>query len=72
MLAKQAEKHTAKREKLKAKLKVVKEKQAGIAALAPVTTSTSNANFDMHSMLNTLSIMQARALYDELRKVFGG
>jgi hypothetical protein len=72
MLAKQAEKHTAKREKLKAKLKVVKEKQAGIAALAPVTTSTSSANFDMHSMLNTLSIMQARALYDELRKVFGG
>lgn len=50
-----------------------KPTEQGIAALkvdaAPITAPTSN--FDPQAFLNTLSIIQARALYDELKKVFG-
>jgi len=42
-----------------------KSKTAGIAALGVDV-------FDPKALLNTLSVMQARALYDELRKIFGG
>jgi hypothetical protein len=31
-----------------------------------------NAAWDAETLLNNLSIKQARALYDELRKIFGG
>ena len=31
-----------------------------------------NAAWDADTLLNNLSIKQARALYDELRKIFGG
>lgn len=31
-----------------------------------------NATWDAETLLNNLSIKQARALYDELRKIFGG
>ena len=31
-----------------------------------------NASWDAETLLNNLSIKQARALYDELRKIFGG
>jgi hypothetical protein len=48
---------------------------AGIAALQPVTTpaipATPAAPVVVEHLLNSLSIMQARALYDELKKVFG-
>jgi hypothetical protein len=36
---------------------------AGIAALQPQAKT---------SLLDTLSVLQARALYDELKKIFGG
>lgn len=39
------------------------------AAEAPVQI---NAAWDADTLLNNLSIKQARALYDELRKIFGG
>lgn len=53
--------------------KTNKEKDAGIAALpsaatAPVIQST----WDAATIIDHLSLRQARALYDELAKVFGG
>ena len=47
---------------------------AGIAALTPATTSTPAPApmTDAQTILNTLSVIQARALYDELKKIFGG
>lgn len=57
---------------------VLNAKSAGIAALpnkaAPkaVYTPQINAAWDAETLLNHLSIKQARALYDELRKIFGG
>jgi len=48
---------------------------AGIAALQPATTpaipATPAAPVVVEHLLNSLSILQARALYDELKKVFG-
>jgi hypothetical protein len=39
----------------------------------PVETAPQiNSEWDVDVMLNNLSIKQARALYDELRKIFGG
>jgi hypothetical protein len=55
---------------------VIPPAPAGIAALptareaAPVPQI--NAAWDAETLLNHLSIKQARALYDELRKIFGG
>jgi len=51
---------------------------AGIAALptkaAPKVEAAPqiNSSWDAETLLNHLSIKQARALYDELRKIFGG
>ena len=71
-----------KREKIKAeKVKFGKpeEKSAGLAALAPqdkVDTSRStivlNRNWTAQGVVDKLSVMQARALYDLLKQVFGG
>lgn len=44
---------------------------AGIAAL-PTKAPQINSAWDADTLLNHLSIKQARALYDELRKIFGG
>lgn len=44
---------------------------AGIAAL-PTKAPQINSAWDADTLLNNLSIKQARALYDELRKIFGG
>jgi hypothetical protein len=38
----------------------------------PVPAPQINAAWDAETLLNNLSIKQARALYDELRKIFGG
>jgi hypothetical protein len=40
--------------------------------LNPTPTPQINAAWDAETLLNNLSIKQARALYDELRKIFGG
>jgi hypothetical protein len=71
-----------KREKIKAeKVKFGKpeEKSAGLAALAPqdkVDTSRSTIvltrNWTAQGVVDKLSVMQARALYDLLKQVFGG
>jgi len=71
-----------KREKVKAeKVKFGKpeEKSAGLAALAPqdkVDTSRStivlNRNWTAQGVVDKLSVMQARELYDLLKKIFGG
>jgi hypothetical protein len=71
-----------KREKIKAeKVKFGKpeEKSAGLAALAPqdkVDTSRStivlNRNWTAQGVVDKLSVMQARELYDLLKKIFGG
>lgn len=44
----------------------------GIAALSPQSTPKAIPKTDIQSILNGLSILQARALYDELKKIFGG
>ena len=44
----------------------------GIAALSPQPTPKAIPKTDIQSILNGLSILQARALYDELKKIFGG
>jgi hypothetical protein len=54
------------------------KQSAGIAALptkaAPKVEAAPqiNSSWDAETLLNHLSIKQARALYDELRKIFGG
>jgi len=64
-------------------LKVVKRREApqdaGIAAIAPqekVDTSRStivlNRNWTAQGVVDKLSVMQARELYDLLKKIFGG
>ena len=59
----------------KAKPKAVKATKPkageGIAALKVDTGMLGVSVFDPKEFLNTLSIMQARALYDELKQVFG-
>jgi hypothetical protein len=53
---------------------VIPPAPAGIAALPTVREAAPqiNAAWDAETLLNNLSIKQARALYDELRKIFGG
>jgi CelD/BcsL family acetyltransferase involved in cellulose biosynthesis len=53
---------------------VIPPAAAGIAALPKVREAAPqiNAAWDAETLLNNLSIKQARALYDELRKIFGG
>jgi phosphoserine aminotransferase len=55
------------------------EKSAGLAALAPqdkVDTSRSTIvltrNWTAQGVVDKLSVMQARELYDLLKKIFGG
>jgi len=52
-------------------------KSEGIAALQPVATPVTTAppmviSNDVEYILSTLPIKQARSLYDELHKIFGG
>ena len=64
--------------KRKAPAKKPQEQQRKIVAItrraAPVAEPTLqiNAAWDAEALLNNLSIKQARALYDALRKIFGG
>jgi hypothetical protein len=44
----------------------------GIAALSAQPTPKAIPKTDIQSILNGLGILQARALYDELKKIFGG
>ncbi len=55
--------------------RMVEKKQPaqGITSLVPApVVAQINAAWDAKDFLNNLSIVQARALYDELRKIFGG
>lgn len=58
--------------KRKNKIVTVKAKpnNEGIAALAPQVTATSQ--WDAETIINNIGLKQARALYDELKKLFGG
>ena len=47
-----------------------KPKSAGIAALTP--QSTTKTQWDADTIINNIGLKQARALYDELKKLFGG
>lgn len=66
-------------------LKTARNKEQVKPVVKPVATKTQtkpapvveapvqiNASWDAETLLNNLSIKQARALYDELRKIFGG
>ena len=71
-----------KKDKAVKAVKIVKRvvpKDAGLAALAPqdkVDTSRStivlNRNWTAQGVVDKLSVMQARALYDLLKQIFGG
>jgi hypothetical protein len=62
------------------KMKALEEKsQAPQGKVVPIVRKPKaepapqiNAAWDAETLLNNLSIKQARALYDELRKIFGG
>lgn len=49
-----------------------KPKSAGIAALHVDTTPKVKPSWDVDTVLDTMSIVQARTLYDALKKIFGG
>ena len=44
----------------------------GIAALSPQPTYVTVAEWNVQAVLDNMSIMQARAVYDALKKIFGG
>ena len=44
----------------------------GIAALSPQPTYVTVSEWNVQAVLNDMSIVQARAMYDELKKIFGG
>ena len=43
-----------------------------VPEIKPEAAPQINTAYDAETLLNNLSIKQARALYDELRKIFGG
>jgi hypothetical protein len=49
-----------------------KTKSQGIAALKVDTTPKVKPSWDVDTVLDTMSIVQARTLYDALKKIFGG
>ena len=63
-------------------IKIVKRKEptqnAGLASIAPKEDTTRKAaliflnDFDPNDVVNKLSVVQARELYDLLKKIFGG
>lgn len=65
-------KHFRTEDKRKNKTVAVKPKPRveGIAALAPQVTATTQ--WDADTIINNIGLKQARALYDELKKLFGG
>jgi len=44
----------------------------GIAALNVDTTNKQSTQWDADTIINNIGLKQARALYDELKKIFGG
>ena len=63
------------RKQLKAKQVIQKAKATrgeGIAALGAQPTYVTVAEWNVQAVLNDMSIVQARALYDALKKIFGG
>ena len=63
------------RKQIKAKQVIEKAKTTrgeGIAALSPHPTYVTVAEWNVQAVLNDMSIVQARAMYDALKKIFGG
>ena len=61
------------------KVEKPKKEVAGLAALAPQdkldtsrATIVLSRNWTAHGVVDKLSVMQARELYDLLKKIFGG
>lgn len=58
------------------KIEIVNKRTGEVITAGAVIPSTVkpqiNSTWDADAMLNSLSIVQARALYDSLRKIFGG
>jgi transcriptional/translational regulatory protein YebC/TACO1 len=49
-----------------------KATNVGIAALNVDTTNKQSMQWDADTIINNIGLKQARALYDELKKIFGG
>lgn len=63
------------RKQLKAKQVIEKAKATrgqGIAALSPQPKYLPVTEWNVQAVLNDMSIVQARAMYDALKKIFGG
>jgi len=54
------------------KRRVRKAPPVAVPEIKPEAAPQINTAYDAETLLNSLSIKQARALYDELRKIFGG
>lgn len=54
------------------KRRVNKPEPVAVVEVKPEPAVQITASWDAETLLNNLSIKQARALYDELRKIFGG
>jgi hypothetical protein len=54
------------------KVVTITRRAAPVPEAEPTPAPQINAAWDAETLLNNLSIKQARALYDELRKIFGG
>jgi hypothetical protein len=74
MFAQQTEYKPLKTQRSKAAVVAAPVKAAPKAKpeVKPEAAPQINAAWDAETLLNNLSIKQARALYDELRKIFGG
>lgn len=61
-------------EQQRKKVVLINKRTGEVVGAAPKVEPTPQINsaWDAEVMLNNLSIKQARALYDELRKIFGG
>jgi hypothetical protein len=61
-------------EQQRKKVVLINKRTGEVIGAAPKVEPTPQINsaWDAEVMLNNLSIKQARALYDELRKIFGG
>jgi predicted transcriptional regulator len=65
-------KHQAIERAVAAKLAIKSKKAKKAKAAVAAPTPAAPPDITVHDLLNTMSITKARALYDELKKIFGG
>jgi len=56
----------------KRKAKPVAKAQAKVAKAVPAAATKLQTKYDVNDLLSTMSIIEARAMYDRLKELFGG